>query len=91
MYSVVSSISIWPSKTQVQQNLPFEMKKNYPTVRVIVDCTELEIEKPSNPQAQQDTWSTYKNTNTVKGKNNLIFLYISVNSSFYSSTCWHCT
>ncbi|CAF2969402.1 unnamed protein product [Rotaria sp. Silwood2] len=42
------------------------MKKNYPTVRVIVDCTELEIEKPSNPQAQQDTWSTYKNTNTVK-------------------------
>ncbi|CAF4421098.1 unnamed protein product, partial [Rotaria magnacalcarata] len=66
VYSVVSSISIWPSKTQVQQNLPFEMKKNYPTVRVIVDCTELKIEKPSNPQAQQDTWSTYKNTNTVK-------------------------
>ncbi|CAF4350223.1 unnamed protein product, partial [Rotaria magnacalcarata] len=66
IYSVLSSISLWPSKKQVQQNLPFEMKKNYPTVRVIVDCTELEIEKPSNPQAQQDTWSTYKNTNTVK-------------------------
>ncbi|CAF4862406.1 unnamed protein product, partial [Rotaria magnacalcarata] len=56
IYSVLSSISLLPSKKQVQQNLPFEMKKNYPTVRVIVDCTELEIEKPSNPQAQQDTW-----------------------------------
>ncbi|CAM4805745.1 unnamed protein product [Rotaria magnacalcarata] len=50
VYSVVSSISIWPSKTQVQQNLPFEMKK-----KIL-----------HNPQAQQDTWSTYKNTNTVK-------------------------
>ncbi|CAF1543397.1 unnamed protein product, partial [Adineta ricciae] len=66
VYSVVSSISLWPSKQQVQENLPFEMKKNYPNVRVIVDCTEFELEQPSNPQAQQDTWSTYKNTNTAK-------------------------
>ncbi|CAF3090989.1 unnamed protein product, partial [Rotaria sp. Silwood2] len=66
IYSVVSSISLWPSKEQVQQNLPFEIKKNYPLVRVIVDCTEFEIEQPTNPQAQQNTWSTYKNTNTAK-------------------------
>jgi hypothetical protein len=47
------------------------MKKNYPKVRVIVDCTEFEIEQPTNPQAQQDTWSTYKNTNTAKGMKHL--------------------
>lgn len=50
----------------VQRNLAVEINKNYPTVRVMVDCTELEIEKPSNAQAQQDTRSTYKNTNTMK-------------------------
>lgn len=43
------------------------MKKNYPAVRVIVDCTEFELEQPKNPQAQQNTWSNYKNTNTAKG------------------------
>ncbi|CAF3375869.1 unnamed protein product [Rotaria socialis] len=67
VYSVFNSISLWQSKEKVQQNLPFEMKKNYPTVRVIVDCTEFEIEQPRNPQAQQNTWSNYKNTNTAKG------------------------
>ncbi|CAF3515747.1 unnamed protein product [Rotaria socialis] len=67
IYSVVSSISLWQSKEQIQNTLPFEIKKNYPAVRVIVDCTEFKIEQPTNPQAQQDTWSTYKNTNTAKG------------------------
>ena len=66
MHSVVSSISLRLSKEQVQQNLPLEMRRNYPKVRVIVDCTEFETEQPSNPQAQQDTWSTYKNTNAAK-------------------------
>jgi hypothetical protein len=70
VYSVVSSIDLWPSKDQIQEALPFEMKKNYPSVRVIVDCTEFEIEQSNNPQAQQDTWSTYKNTNTAKGNQN---------------------
>ncbi|CAF5216972.1 unnamed protein product, partial [Rotaria magnacalcarata] len=67
VYSVVSSINLRPTKDQIQQALPLEMKKNYPYVRVIVDCTEFEIEQPTNPQAQQDTWSTYKKTNTAKG------------------------
>jgi DDE superfamily endonuclease len=60
------------------------MKKNYPAVRVIIDCTEFEIEQPTNPQAQQDTWSTYKNTNTAKGTKcwgsvyNTMFVFVSV-------------
>ncbi|CAF2150817.1 unnamed protein product [Rotaria magnacalcarata] len=75
VYSVVSSINLWPTKDQIQQALPFEMRKNYPYVRVIVDCTEFEIEQPANPQAQQDTWSTYKNTNTPKGHKKQIFIF----------------
>lgn len=33
---------------------------------MIIDATEIYIEKPSNPEAQQLTFSTYKNTNTLK-------------------------
>ena len=35
--------------------------------RVIVDCTELEIERPSDFEIQSATYSTYKSRNTVKG------------------------
>ncbi|KAL9986830.1 hypothetical protein ACROYT_G001034 [Oculina patagonica] len=34
--------------------------------RVIIDCTEFFIEKPSSPSAQKATWSDYKHHNTVK-------------------------
>ena len=50
------------------------MKRNYPNVRVIIDCTEFEIEQPNNPEAQQNTWSTYKNTNTAKGRKHVHFV-----------------
>ena len=39
----------------------------YPTTRVIIDTTEVYIEKPSLPDLQQMTFSNYKNNNTFKG------------------------
>ena len=38
---------------------------DYPTTRVAVDATEVFIEQPSSPVAQQQTFSSYKN-NTLK-------------------------
>lgn len=32
----------------------------------IIDCFEIEIEKPSNASHQALTWSQYKNCNTIK-------------------------
>ena len=32
----------------------------------MIDCTEISIEKPSNYEFQANTWSSYKNDNTVK-------------------------
>lgn len=32
----------------------------------MLDCTEIPIEKPKDPNMQQVTWSNYKNTNTFK-------------------------
>ena len=38
----------------------------YPSTRVILDATKIQVEKPSLPQLQQVTFSNYKNTNTYK-------------------------
>ena len=35
-------------------------------VKIILDCTELKIKRPTNPVLQQATYSTYKSANTLK-------------------------
>ena len=47
--------------------MPQSFKNDYPHTRVIIDCTELFIETPSQPRTQSATFSTYKNHNTGKG------------------------
>ena len=38
----------------------------YPNTRCIIDCTEFKIQKPSLPSSQKATYSSYKQTNTLK-------------------------
>lgn len=60
-----SKIPIWPSKELVKFYSPHQFQ-DYNNVRVILDGTEIPIQKPSPPLAQQVTFSKYKNKNTVK-------------------------
>ncbi|XP_062583089.1 uncharacterized protein LOC134244859 [Saccostrea cucullata] len=74
-----------PSKEVVRENLPpaFRSKK-YSSVRHIIDCTEVFLEKPQNLEVQTKTWSDYKHHHTAK------FL-ISINPSGminFLSDCW---
>ena len=55
----------YPSKDLVQRLLPDEFQ-NYPSTRIIIDCTELFIEVPSSLKSQSQTWSDYKHHNTWK-------------------------
>ena len=55
----------YPSKETVANNLPASFKA-FPTTRVIIDCFELKLQKPSRPVAQRQTWSSYKHSNTLK-------------------------
>ncbi|KAJ8670901.1 hypothetical protein QAD02_002160 [Eretmocerus hayati] len=61
-----SLIDIWPNRDLVDFFLPESFKNNYPALRVIIDGTEFEIQKPSNPRDQQSTFSVYKHRNTYK-------------------------
>ena len=55
----------WPSKEELARKVPRCFKK-YPQTRIIIDATELFIEKPTSPSAQKATWSEYKHHNTLK-------------------------
>ena len=59
------TLLLWPSKEEVRKNLPRSFKR-YPNTRIIIECTEMFIEKPTSPYAQRATWSDYKEHNTIK-------------------------
>ena len=46
--------------------MPREFKELYPNTRIIIDATEIFIQRPSDPSSQQIIFSTYKNHNTAK-------------------------
>lgn len=66
LYYKFKELDIWPSRNQVNHYMPRTFKEDYPTTRCIIDATEIYIEKPSSPVAQQLTFSSYKNCNTLK-------------------------
>ena len=66
LYYKFRDIPIWPSREQVHITMPGQFRRLYPNTRIIIDATEVFIQRPSNPTAQQLTFSTYKNHNTAK-------------------------
>ena len=64
LYHKFREINIWPTRLQVDQHMPQLFKEFYPSTRCIIDATEIFIQAPSDPQAQQLTFSSYKNHNT---------------------------
>lgn len=66
IYQLWSRINIWPSKELVQYYMPDHFKKYDSNVRVILDGTEITVQKPKNPTSQQASWSSYKHANTLK-------------------------
>jgi len=59
-------VPIWPCRQTVDKYMPASFQALYPTTRCIIDATEIFIQMPLNPTAQQLTFSSYKNHNTLK-------------------------
>ena len=66
VYFKLNEIPLWPLHDLVQMNMPIVFRDKYPTIRVIIDATEIYIEQPKLPELQQMTFSSYKNDNTYK-------------------------
>jgi len=63
---LLKNFIFWPSKTTVKMTLPEAFKKHYPDTRVIIDCTEINTEVPSQVKQGILMYSEYKHHHTVK-------------------------
>lgn len=66
LYYQLREINLWPDEGVVESFMPASFRRNFPTTKLIIDATEIPVEKPKNANAQSATFSTYKNRNTVK-------------------------
>ncbi|XP_072384205.1 uncharacterized protein [Diabrotica undecimpunctata] len=55
-----------PNINSIKSNLPIAFRARYSDVLCIIDCLEIEIEKPLDSIKQSLTWSEYKKCNTLK-------------------------
>ena len=65
LYVELKDIFPFPSQELVRKNMPKEFA-DYSTTRIILDCTEIFIQRPSAMLAQSETWSDYKHHNNWK-------------------------
>lgn len=63
---IMQDLIVWPAKRDISNHLPIPFRPRYAKVQSIIDCLEIEIEKPSNPVNQAHTWSNYYSCNTIK-------------------------
>ena len=66
LYLEFKAIDFQPSREQVDRDMLVCFKWKYPSTRLILDASEIHIETPSSLEMQSNTWSSYKNTNTLK-------------------------
>ena len=57
----------WPERKQLYHTMPMCFQYAFgKKVTVIIDCFEVFIERPTNPLARAQTFSSYKHHNTIK-------------------------
>lgn len=66
LFYQLSEIDFWPSRQVVSETMPMHFRAQFPTTRVIIDATEVAIQKPGHVGNQSASFSSYKNTNTLK-------------------------
>ena len=67
MYLKLEQLNIWPSREAVDNFMPEDFKKKYPSTRVIIDCTEIRCQMPSSLHLNGELFSSYKHHTTLKG------------------------
>ena len=64
--NMLKTLIYFPDSISVRKNLPIPFRANYSNVQSIIDCFEIQIQKPTNSVHQALTWSEYKKCNTLK-------------------------
>lgn len=64
--SAIRPFIVQLNSQMTKQNLPMSFRHKYNHVSCIIDCLEIEVQKPSSAVNQALTWSDYKKANTFK-------------------------
>ena len=56
----------WPERKVLRQTMPMSFRKFFQKCCVIIDCTEIFIERPTDLLARAQVWSNYKHLSTAK-------------------------
>ena len=56
----------WPSRERINSWMPDQFFHHYPSVRIVIDCMELQCQRPTSLMSQSSTYSNYKSRNTFK-------------------------
>ena len=56
----------WPNRGELYTTMPMEFRRSFPKCVCIIDCKEVFVERPSDLKARAQTWSNYKQHNTIK-------------------------
>ncbi|XP_064487682.1 uncharacterized protein LOC135399877 [Ornithodoros turicata] len=66
-YDRLGHLVHWPDKENIMKTMPAAFVENFGfKARVILDCFEVFIQRPSSLITRAETWSQYKHHNTVK-------------------------
>lgn len=64
--AAIKTAVYFPSAEEIRCNMPKAFKPEFISVRAVMDCTEIQIQKPKCVNCIISTYSHYKGTNTVK-------------------------
>ena len=66
LHSELKPLNPFPSRDIIDRTMPSCFKVKYPSVRVIIDCTEIFVQRSSSILNQSITFSNYKHHTTFK-------------------------
>lgn len=66
MFVKTAELIKWPERDVFQETMPMSFWNFFKKCCVIIDCTEVFIEQPSDLLARAQVWNNYKHHSTVK-------------------------
>ena len=66
LYIKTKPLIKWPEREVLQLTMPTSFRKFFKKCAVIIDCTEVFVERPTDLLARAQVWSNYKHHSTIK-------------------------
>ena len=60
------SVVVWPERQVLKDNMPKKFREDFPNTFLILDGTEIKVQKPSSLRSQSQCYSDSKSATTLK-------------------------